>query len=170
MFRSSVITPDCESTESSCRAVLEAPLKPQAALLPIFIPLGPSSWPARLLCCTSVLLIVALYFSRLTLLLNVSLGVIWCLCLLLQWRKIERNAVASLSVSKDGWCLLSDRGFWSETDLWSLEGDYSWHPWLLSVRLRNRSTGQRLQLLLYPDSALAEDLRRLRVLLLTSGS
>jgi len=165
----SVITPGCKSTEQPLRTVveLESPLEAQAALLPLFIPVNLSCWPNRLLCGTSLLLLAALYFSQLTLPLNALLGAIWCLCALRQWRKIKRTAITFVSVSKEGWYLLSAGECWPEADVWVLEGDYSWHPWLLSVRLHNRSSGRRLQLLLYPDSASQNDLRRLRVLLLT---
>jgi len=170
LFRSSVITPGCESTEQPLSAVLdsEPPLEAQTALLPLSIPVGLSCWPSRLLCSTSLLLFAALYFSRLSLPLIALLGAVWCLYALLQWRRIKRYAIASVSIDDNaGWHLLSVGECWPATDTWLLEGDYSWHPWLLSVRLRNRSSGRRLQLLLYPDSASCDGLRRLRVLLLT---
>lgn len=110
---------------------------------------------------------MALLLSSLPWWLQGTLGVAWCLSLataVRDWRQWLRPArVLGLLQRESGWqVVLSDGVHPAEL----LPGVFV-TPWVMVLRLR--SSNKVLRCVLWPDSTMADDLRRLRVLLLTSG-
>lgn len=181
LFKSFATIPACRSFNFSAdkpsdphsvakSAIYAGSVNSCTASPPLFIHVLPSRYPCALLLLSSVLVLVALYFAYLSLVVVLALGLVWLLYVCQQLLRLSAKSVSGIGVDGAEWRLNSSAGRWAADEAWHLEGDCSWHPWLISLRLRSRYSGRRLQLLLYPDSCSVDDLRCLRVWLLAGAA
>ncbi len=131
------------------------------------INITPSKWPLRIsvvAMCVSFLAIWQAHLGPLYLFVAVLLlGVI----LLNTYRLYRHEPVMQLSCIEGCWRLMMKGEFPDENE-WVLVGDYSWHPWIISLKFSNSLSSRKRHVVLYPDSSDSEALRILRVYLLNA--